>query len=148
MKTEPAVEPEAEAGGGSVTLAEIQRDWQKLLRHVQKVLKQPNVAALAREGRPVALEGSLLTIGFSPKWNFHMQKLGSGIEWLQKAMMDILGVKLRVMTVLLDEPEEAAPAPAKQTSPEQVAHPLMDDVLATFGGTVVNDDTDPWEEQS
>jgi DNA polymerase III gamma/tau subunit len=142
-----AAEPESNGGGGSVTLSEAQREWQKVLRHVGKVLKQPNVAALAREGRPIALDGSLLTVGFSPKWSFHMQKVASGAEWIQKAYMDLLGVKLKVTTMLLDEPDPEPVAPPTPQSTEPVAHPLIDDVLTTFGGTVVNDeDSDPWEE--
>lgn len=140
-------EPGSNGGGASVTLGEVQREWQKVLRHVGKVLKQPNVAALAREGRPVSLDGTLLTLGFSPKWSFHMQKVASGAEWIQKGYMDLLGVKLKVKTALLDEPDPEPAAPPAPQSTEQVAHPLIDDVLTTFGGTVVNDDdTDPWEE--
>lgn len=143
---EPAIESEPEVGGVSVTLGEIQREWKKVLRYVGRELKQPNVEALAREGRPIGLDGSLLTLGYSPKWSFHMQKLGSGIEWIQKGLIGVLGAKLRVTTALLDEPDPQPSAPVKQSA-EQVAHPLMDDVLATFGGTVVNnEDTDPWEE--
>ncbi len=151
VDSEPAHKPvtvsaELDSGGVSVTLGEAQREWQKVLRHVGKVLKQPNVAALAREGRPVALDGSLLTIGFSPKWSFHMQKVASGAEWIQKGYMDLLSAKLKVTTVLLDEPDPEPVAPTPQST-EPVAHPLIDDVLTTFGGTVVNDDdTDPWEE--
>lgn len=140
--------PEAEAGGGSVTLGEVQREWQKVLRHVEKVLRQPNVAALARAGRPVKLSDSVLTLGFTGKWNFHMQKVISGAQWIEKGLLDVLGAKLKVTTLVVDEPVAEAPAPAPQAA-DQVAHPLLDDVLATFGGTVVKEDeTDPWEEQS
>ena len=43
------------------------------------------------------------------------------------------------------EPEPAEPA----QSEDEVAHPLLNDVLTTFGGTVVDEgDHYPWEEQS
>jgi len=169
-KTQPKTEPEAtpepppvpvepepvapdqgaepDAGGGSVTLGEVQREWQKVLRHVAKVLKKPNVEAFARAGTPVALSGSVLTVGFASKWNFHRQKLASDAQWIEKGLLDILGARLKVTTLVVDEPASETPAPSPQAA-DQVAHPLLDDVLATFGGTVVKEDeTDPWEEQS
>lgn len=143
--SEPVAEPNPDGDGKSVTLGEIQREWQKILRHVGKVLKQPNVAALAREGQPVKLDDSALTLGFTQKWHFHMQRLGSGISWVEKGILDISGAKLKVTTALIDDPASEAP-PSVQQPAEQMAHPLLDDVLATFGGTVVDDDKDPWEE--
>ena len=162
VEPEPVAEPEPESGGEPVTLGEVQRDWQKVLRHVEKVLKQPSVAALARAGQPVKLSGGVLTLGFAQKWSFHKQKVDSGAEWIAKGLMDILGAKLRVTTALTDEPEPEQPASdasdragsqippdQKDQKREQVAHPLLNDVLAALGGTVVEDDgPDPWEEKS
>jgi DNA polymerase-3 subunit gamma/tau len=147
-ETPTAHEPEPEAGGGTITLGEVQREWQKVLRHVAKVLKQPNVEAYARAGQPVKLSDSILTLGYTQKWNFHMQRVSNGAQWIERGLLDILGAKLKVTTMLVDEPPAEASAPPPPSA-DQVAHPLLDDVLATFGGTVVSeDDTDPWEEQS
>lgn len=148
IQSDQEVEVEPEAGGGSVTLGEVQREWPKVLRHVAKVLKQPNVEVYARAGLPVKLSGSILTLGYTQKWNFHMQRVSSGAQWIEKGLLDILGARLKVNTTLVDEPPEEAPAPPP-LSADQVAHPLLGDVLVTFGGAVVSeDDTDPWEEQS
>lgn len=144
----PPVQSEPARSAGSLTLAEVQRDWPKVLRHVEKILKQPNVAALARAGQPVQLSESVLTLGFTRKWDFHRQKVESGTKWLEKGVLDILGARLKVGTLAVDEPAQEAPEPVQQ-SEEQVAHPLLNEVLTTLGGTVVEDsDSDPWEEQS
>lgn len=144
VPAQPEVEPSREAG--SLTLGEIQREWPKVLRHVEKILKQPNVAALARGGQPVQLSGSTLLLGFTQKWDFHRQRVESGTKWLEQGILDILGARIKVGTLVVDEPAQEAAEPVKQ-SEEQVAHPLLNDMLTTMGGTVVEDDTgDPWEE--
>ena len=146
---EPAEpEPAPEHSAGSLTLGEIQREWPKVLRHVEKILKQPSVAALARAGQPVQLSDSALILGFTSKWKFHRDKVDSGSKWLEQGVLDILGARVKVSTLIVEEPAQEAPEPVKQ-SEEQVAHPLLNDVLTTLGGTVVEDsDSDPWEEQS
>lgn len=151
-ETQPVAEPEPvegaepEPGGESVTLGEIQREWQKVLRYVEKSLKQPNIAALARAGQPVQVADSVLTLGFTQKWRFHRDKVEGNTQWIEKGLADVLRAKLKVKTMLVDEPE---PEPAEPVqSDDQVAHPLLNDVLTTFGGTVVDEDEDdPWEEQ-
>lgn len=145
---EAPTEPPQEYSAGSLTLGEIQREWPKVLRHVEKILKQPNVAALARGGQPVQLSGSTLMLGFTTKYDFHRQRVESVVKWLEQGALEVMGARLKVGTVVVDRPaEEAAPPPVQQPE-EQVAHPLLNDVLTTLGGTVVEDtDSDPWEEE-
>lgn len=140
--------PEVESSGTQVSLAIIQREWQKVLRHVEKVLRQPNIAALARAGQPVKVSDGIITLGFAQKWRFHKDKVGSGSQWIEQGLMDVLGAKLKLTTMLVDEPEPEQ-LEVVQQSADQVAHPLLNDVLTTFGGTVVEEnDFDPWKEQS
>ena len=141
---------QTEISAGSVTLGEIQREWQKVLRHVQKILKQPNVAATAREGQPIGLSGNVLTLGFSKKWDFHRKRIEHDPQWIEKGLFDILEAKLKIATAIIDDPAgQSAESQPKPQSTEQVAHPLLNDVLTTLGGTVVDysDDEDPWKEQ-
>jgi len=146
--SEPEPAPASDAVGASVTLGEVQREWQKVLRHVEKILRQPNVAALARAGQPVAVADNSLTLGFTQKWRFHRDKIDTNTQWIEQGLMDVLGTRLKIRTILVDEPEPEQQQPMQQ-SVEQVAHPLLNDVLTTFGGTVVDEnDSDPWEEQS
>ncbi len=141
-------EPEPQRDAASITLGEIQREWPKVLRHVEKILKQPNVAALARGGQPVQLSGSTLVLGFTKKYDFHRQRVETGAKWLEQGALDVLGARLKVSTLVVDEPAEEVSEPVKEPE-EQVAHPLLNDVLTTLGGTVLEDsDSDPWEEDS
>lgn len=148
-----AVEEESAASpsGKTVTLAEVQREWQKILRHLQKVLKQTSVAALAREGVPTSLSGSVLVVGFSKRHGFHQKGTQTNADKLSTAIQDILGVSLKVNTVVTDSLPDAGgnggdhTAAAPETEPVQ--HPLMGDVVTLFDGTLVEDDNDPWKEQ-
>ncbi|MCE5322904.1 DNA polymerase III subunit gamma/tau [bacterium] len=158
----PAAEPVASAaaqetadesgnGGVSVSLGEVQRDWSKVLKHIQKILKQPNISALAQQGHPVALEGHVLTLGFTKKWEFHRERVDKGSEWVERGLWDILGAKLKVRTVSIeDEPDNhggyGADTHADEPS-EPTQHPLINDVLTIFDGTPVEIDNDPWEEK-
>lgn len=145
----PAPAPDAEppTDAGPLTLAEIQREWPKVLRHVEKIVKQPQIAALARGGQPVQLTDSTLMLGFTSKYQFHRSQVESGVKWLEQGILDVLGARLKVSTLVVDQPAEQAPEPVQQPQ-EQVAHPLLNDVLTTLGGTVVEDtDSDPWEEE-
>jgi len=153
VEAESAAEPEAVEQAEPdkirepVTLGEVQREWQKVLRYVEKSLKQPNIAALARAGQPVQISDSVLVLGFTQKWRFHRDKVEGNTQWIEKGLEEVLHAKLRVKTMLVDEPEPEPSQPAQ--SDDQVAHPLLNDVLTTFGGTVVDEaDYDPWEEQS
>ncbi|MHB9035629.1 MAG: DNA polymerase III subunit gamma/tau [Armatimonadota bacterium] len=150
----PVAEQPAEAVAAdsavTVTLGDVQRDWQKVLRHMEKILKRSSVAALARQGQPIQLDGHVLTLGFTKKWDFHRQGVDKGAEWVERGLWDVTGAKLKVRTMLIEgEVEQSggsargsdAPAPS-----EPVQHPLMNDVLTIFDGTVVEDGNDPWEE--
>ena len=148
---EPAVQPEENASVGDghcVTLNEVQHGWQKILRHVQKVLRHPDVYAVAREGQPLDVTDNVLKLGYLKKWNFHRERLEKDASILEKGLLDILGAKVRITTVTI---EDSAVSAAEDNSEaesysEPVQHPLMNDVLMTFNGTIMDDDKDPWEE--
>ncbi|NLN79389.1 MAG: DNA polymerase III subunit gamma/tau [Armatimonadetes bacterium] len=127
------------------TLHEIQRSWQKIMKHLAKPLGKPNVAAVAREGSPVRLEDSVLTIGYTHKWDFHMRRLNPDRAFVEQAILEVLGARLKVSTMLVDEPEAQTPQPEQK---EPATQPLLDSLLIdTFDGTMVEDNgKDPWEE--
>lgn len=142
---EPLVEPEA-TGTASLTLGEVQREWPKVLRHVEKIIKQPQVAALARGGQPVRLADGVLTIGFTTKNRFHKDSLDRGVNWIERGILEMLDARVKITTIFVDEPaEETAP---EQPQPQPENHPMLNDLLTTLGGTVVEtNEPDPWEEQ-
>ena len=149
-KASPVAETPAEEAVESeekpVTLKDVQRDWEKILRHVQKILKQPNVYAVAREGKPAAINGSVLILSYTKKWDFHRQRLERDAQWLERGLWDVLGTKLRVTTVLDESSPEPIAEKASKPEPEPVQHPLTNDVLTMFDGQIVDDDNNPWED--
>ena len=126
----------------ALTLGDAVANWQKVLMHVQKVLKQPNVAAIAREGRPVELSGSVLTIGFSKKYEFHRDRTQQAAAIIAGGFEEVMRAKVKIATRTIadagaGEPVAERAAEAKQ-QPEQ--HPLINEVLTMFDGTIVPDD--------
>lgn len=146
---ESAPEPEAPQveSKGAVTLGEIRQEWEKVLTYVDKVMKLPNIRALARESSPVTLSDSVLTLGFTSKWKFHMQKLSKDTAVLEKALLDVVGAKLRVAITNVDDGETEPPRAVEPPTNEAASQPVLNDMLMTLGGTLVDtDDVSPWEE--
>lgn len=145
------VEPpnEAESGAKSVTLGEVQRNWQRVLLHLQKVIRDPSAAAAAREGAPIDLTDSVLTIGFIKKWGFHKDRTQANAAKVERAIFETLGVALRISAVTSEsaESDQAAPDGAAVRESKPVQHPLLGDALTVLGGTLDDkDDYDPWED--
>lgn len=133
----------------SITLGEVQRSWQRILMHLQKVLRDPSAAAAAREGAPVDLIDSVLTIGFPKKWGFHKDRTQQNAQKVERAIADVLHVLLKVNTVIHDVGGSDPAGPDDRTAREAkpVQHPLLNETLTTMGGTLDNtDDYDPWED--
>lgn len=128
----------------SVTLVDIQKNWQRILLHLQKVLRQARVAATAREGTPVDLTDSILTIAFSPKHSFHQNATQQDAELVAKAIRETIGVDLKINAVLTDSAGASDVAAPKERKPVQ--HPLRDDLLTMFDGKLEDNDYDPWED--
>ncbi|MCL5103363.1 MAG: DNA polymerase III subunit gamma/tau [Armatimonadetes bacterium] len=148
-EAEPESEEPPQAGGASISLSELQRNWQKIIMHLQKVLRQTSVAALAREGRPVDISGAVLTVGFSKKHGFHQKGVEQNLDKVSQAIEAVMNVRLKVITSTLDGELPGAPQPERaleKAESEPVQHPLMNDVLTMFDGTIVQDDNNPWED--
>lgn len=153
---EPLSGPPEDTGGpepGSptprtITLAELNRQWEKIIRYLQKVMRETSLGALAREGHPAGLEEDVLTIAFSPKHSFHQRGVQKDIDKLAKAVEGVTGARLRLFTVV----EESAGATADSRDSVQPStaeqHPLIDELLTTFGGTVQEGEEEqyPWKD--
>lgn len=152
IEEEPPIveEPAAAAEPGEapeVSLAEIRRSWERIVRHLQKVMRQTSVAALAREGEPVELSDSTLTLAFSPRHAFHQNGVNKDSDKVSQAIKEVTGAQVRIVTITSGDAQRIPGGPTKtaqKAEPEQ--HPLLNDVLMTFDGTVVENDKDPWEE--
>lgn len=142
-RVKPEIVPDS--GGASVTVGDVNREWQKVLRHIQKVLKQPQASACAKESRPISVEGRVLTLGFAPKWDFHRNVVQTNASWFEQGISDIMGVELKVNTVLVDD-VQSTEAESSAPPAEPIQHPLTNDILTMFDGTIAGDDGDPWED--
>lgn len=137
---EPASETEK-----SASIAEVKKEWNRILMHMQKVMKQASVAAQAREGTPLSISDSVLTIGFSSRHGFHQNGTEQNANVISKAMFELLGVKLKVVTETLEDSQPDTVVGEPEDNSEPVQHPLLNDVMTMFDGTIVEDDKDPWE---
>jgi len=142
----------APVGDSSITLAQAQQNWARVLMHVQKVLKQPQVAAMARGGKPVDITGSVLTVGFVKSYEMHRQVTQNNAAFITKALEDVMRVKLKVSTTTIADDsagEARAGASSREVEKsEPVQHPLTNDILTMFDGRIVDADQDPWEDSS
>lgn len=145
---QPSSEPSNADETRAVTLAEVNREWEKIIRHLHRVMRETSLAALAREGRPVDLVDNLLTVGFGSRHAFHQKGVQQHVGKLAQAVKDVTGAPLKVVTVVRQD--SAAREPVVEAAPpaEPVQHPLLNDVLTTFGGSVVEEDDEqyPWKE--
>lgn len=136
----------SDSANTSASLAEIRRNWDKILRHLQKVMKLASVAAQAREGEPIDLSDSTLTIGFAKRHSFHQNGVQQQSAKLAQAISDVMGVQLKILTTVAEgmgSGGSGRAAPPPQTAePEQ--HPLLGDVLTTFNGDLQDGGDDPW----
>ena len=134
---------------GELTIAVINKEWRKITVHIQKILKLPQLAAFLIEGKPANLTKSVLIIEYSTKYKFHQAKAEEQADIISKAIFDVLGVNLKVKTVIVEDsaPETAAAVPVKSelaAQPQQNA--FFNEVITTFEGTVENIDEDLWED--
>lgn len=145
----PAKPKSGASSDAEVTLGELQREWQGILRHLSTGLRGPNVAAMAREGYPVRLENGTLTIGFTEKWSFHRNSLPANADKLIQAIRDIMGVGVKIATDVLSEDIDAEPVVGDQGSlveSDEASESLLNEVMTKFDGKLVKDDSSPWEE--
>jgi DNA polymerase-3 subunit gamma/tau len=141
-----AAKPESSTqdGTGTITLQDIQRNWPKVLAHLQRVMKRVSDAALAREGSPVKFDGSVLTIAFDHKHKFHHDKTQENAGRIAEAFEKVMGLRVRIATILQDEPQQQS-QPEKKPPPTE--HPQKNDILTMFDGREVDPGPDPWEEE-
>jgi hypothetical protein len=140
------VEAEEASVGADVTLGDIQREWQGVLRHLKKGLNGVSTEAMAREGHPVSLSDGLLTIGFDSRHTWHKTKTQDNAAAIARAIQDVLGARLKVAAATVDGEPVPEPAVSNLEATESTEHPLLNDVMTMFDGKLVEDGSNPWEE--
>jgi hypothetical protein len=135
------------ADQGSLTLNSLGKTWPRIMLRLKKELRKTGLAALLANGNVLSLKEGVVEIGFTKKYEFHRKNVEKDAAFISQAIVEVTGVNLRVVVVSI---EDAAPT-VTYTEPVQIAaemdHPLLDDVLLTFDGEIIqSDDNDPWKE--
>ncbi len=144
---------------------QISNAWLRILKHIQKVMHQAKVSAIAKEAQLLSLEGNTLTLGFDAEHYFHMDQAERYKDIISEGIAEVLGDTLAIRVVPAEEGKDASPKPApkkrtskpKDTEPaapaveEKLTGPkeseLKNEVLMTFDATQVEgDDDDLWED--
>ncbi len=116
----PAAREEPPEGGG-VSLEEVERQWNDLLRLLRPV--NHSLEALMRSGKPLKVEGEVLLIGFA--YPFHRDKVDeeANRRAVEDALEKLLGRPVRVRCVLMTGSARtpARPTPAPARTPAQPA---------------------------
>jgi DNA polymerase-3 subunit gamma/tau len=128
----PAAAPAAAASaatGAGLDLARLSADWERMVRDLGAV--HPPLVGYVDKARPVALEGSVLRLGFPPEERFLMSQLLRSREPLEQFLAARWGQSLRLDCVLV----ETASGPRAEVPREQ--DPAVRAALDAFDGELV-----------
>lgn len=98
----------------STDIQTVRRAWHKIREKVKE--KRVVTHAFLLEGRPVAVEGDELVLAFPQDRSFHQGEMEKDVNKtvLEEALMEVLGTRLSVRTVLEKSPVEGGlPLPQK-----------------------------------
>ncbi len=118
---EPSVREEPPPEEGGVSLEEVERQWNDLLRLLRPI--NHSLEALMRSGKPVKVEGGSLLIGFA--YPFHRDKVDeeTNRRAVEDALEKLLGQPVRVRCVLMAGSARPATHPSPVRSPTQTVRP-------------------------
>jgi len=149
----PAAEPESQAvteptapvePAGPVSISKIQMDWQRVLGHLQRAMREVSFAAMVRECIPVEIRDSTLIVEFRPKKDFHRSGVDANADKLSRAVEAVTGAKLRIETTIQSEQENASSGSARNESDSQ-SH--ADAIIDLLNGQEVDPGSNPWEHE-
>jgi hypothetical protein len=122
--------------------------WSRILGLVGQ--KKISSALYLQEGRPVSLDGMVLSIGFPKSSKFHKEALESPDQRkiLEESVREALGLEVRTVIVYddtvqaqkADIPVESAPAdyaPDAGDAPREEDDPIIKSAKEIFGGEVI-----------
>ena len=132
-------------------LAHLQRSWQEVINRVGS--NKPAAAALIRDGRAVSLHNQTFTLEFSSSFNVdRITKNEAGRRMIEdqinrtldepEGTFKIKGVLRSADASPAKVAQSVSPRPRGAEPPARQAalDPLMDEVIAVFGGQIVEDD--------
>ena len=142
---EPEPEPEAEAeqvrvhsqsddfesalnegSGGGADLAAVLAAWDQVMERVKT--RKIRYHAMLQMGRPLALNGNMLTLEFRDGYSLHAESCASpqGVEVIAAAIQDVLGFSPGVRTVVGGADVGPAPAVHHTDGPEEQAQQMAE----------------------
>jgi DNA polymerase-3 subunit gamma/tau len=133
--------------GASPELIQLQRSWQEVINRMGT--RSTSGVPLVRDATPIAMEGSIITLQFASPFHFdRIQQNERGRKTLEDIISKTLDVPIgtyKIKCILGKEPVSVSmPGPAskpKSIMEEEEPHsPLMDEVIAVFGGKLLDDE--------
>ena len=150
----PVVGP-GPAAEGPADLDMIQRAWPRVIQRLNSERSTRSLCAILKDGQPSAFKNGTVTIGFPTSHSFHAQRTQTSADKVAEAFKYVAGIDVKVKADAsagqgdasstaspAKKPSSAQSAGAKQKA-ETPASELVDEVLKTFGGEVL-DDQDPF----
>lgn len=136
----PSPQPPAEGSGAGISLVDVRRMWPDLLERVSARRRMAWIL-LSQHAQAVALEGRVLTLGFNNPGARTSFVDGRNDEILRQALIDLVGVDVKVEAILdpsanpgaqpvtvtrsatqaAPPPAPSSPAPAGQPGPDRDA---------------------------
>jgi len=157
-QTEPAAANRpATAPDGPADLETVRRAWPRVIQRLNSERSTRSLCAILKDGQPAAFENGTLTIGFPGSHTFHATRAQANADKVEEAIKYVAGIDVKIKTDAGTPAAEASAEPgssrARSKSPSQASaarkaaetptSDLVEEVINTFGGEVL-DDQDPF----
>ena len=97
----PPEDAPAAAGAGGLTAAEVRRRWPEVLDTLARI-KRTTWALISQDAQIVDLDASTLQLGFSTSGLASAFRNGQHAEFLQRALVETLGLDVRIEPIVAD----------------------------------------------
>lgn len=171
-ESEPVAGEAAPApASGEFSLEMAVRAWPRIIQNLRQDRTNTSLCAILKDGKPIALDGTTLTVAYPPSFAFHAERTeqDANRRKIEEAYKKVAGAAVRIRAICGDAPAgaprraaassasggaSAARQPEEDSGPkeealevaESASSSLVEEVLKTFGGTVL-DDEDPYRRQ-
>jgi DNA polymerase III subunit gamma/tau len=129
---EPRQEPPAAPAAASISLEDIKNAWQNIVHNLSAV--KMSVATYLNEGRPMTVQGDLLTVSFPKNYSLHKESLEKkdNKTLIEKSFSERLNANVRLHFVLSKEAE------VREEGGQ--ASPFVRSALDMFQGRVIKEE--------
>ncbi len=145
LKDNPAdleISPDNPDENNNLNQEEFKSIWQKACQRIKEI-KTP-VGLYISEGKPVRLEGNLLTIGFYPGFSFHKENLEdeANRKIVEDTFSNLLNKKMKVNFIDFpkkptDEQKKTTQESTRRDNPQPKTNPIIDSAIKLFDGLII-----------